>query len=85
MWAPLIQFETRAVEAEQRARLAPQWRAAGVPKRTAGESRGLLRWLRGRRSGMHEPVISASPLLSCAVLASDPPRASSGPSTFAGD
>ncbi len=44
-YPPVIQFETRAGEAEAQARLARERRAARAPKRTTDRWRRLVKWL----------------------------------------
>lgn len=49
-YPPVIQFETRAREAETQARLACERRAALAPKRTTDDRwRRLMKWLPLRR------------------------------------
>ena len=50
-YPPMIQFETRALEAEAQARLARERRATGAPKRTTDGWRRLMRWLPLARPG----------------------------------
>lgn len=44
-YPPVIQFATRALEAEAQTRLAHERRAARVPKRTTDRRRRLIQWL----------------------------------------
>lgn len=62
-YPPVIQFETRALEAEAQASLARERRAVRAPKRTTARWRRLMKWLPlprpGARVALRAPVMKS--------------------------